>query len=68
MNQSRAYRWVTVAFALGLALAVGLAGGCYGRDPFSPNLVPGDSVHHDSTQNQGLLIPPSSHPDARALV
>jgi hypothetical protein len=67
MHNRRAYRWVTVAVGLGLALAVGLAAGCYGRDPLNPNLVP-DSLHRDSTQNQGLLIPPSSHSGTSALV
>lgn len=67
MSRNGAYRWMTVALVMGLALAFGLASGCYGRNPLNPNYVPGDSLHpNDSTPSQGWLRPPPS--GVRALV
>lgn len=53
MRRTHAYRWVTVVVMLTLALAFGLATGCISSNPVNPNLVPGDSLHYDSTRGRG---------------
>lgn len=59
------YRWMALAFVLGLALSVGLAAGCYGHDPLNPKYAPPDSTS-DTTPNQGIRLP--LHAAGRVLV
>lgn len=53
MTKNRKRVTFVLAFAFTLALAFGLATACYGSNPFNPNYIPGDSLHKDTTHNQG---------------
>lgn len=53
MNKNRKRLTIVLAFAFTLALAFGMATGCYGSNPFDPNYVPGDSLRKDTSKNQG---------------